>query len=93
MSRINRPPVSVSRLAKNMSKDKREGKTAVVVGTITDDVRMMKVPKLKVSTVNKNGWLSTPLVHFRIVLVVSGLWRCPRLNYRLCQCAMTILEV
>lgn len=27
----------------------REGKTAVVVGTITDDVRIQEVPKLKVS--------------------------------------------
>lgn len=48
MSRINRPPLSVSRLAQNMAKDGRSGKTAVVVGTITDDVRMFKVPKLKV---------------------------------------------
>lgn len=48
MSRINRPPMSVSRLAKNMSKGGRDGKTAVVVGTITDDVRMVKIPKLKV---------------------------------------------
>lgn len=27
----------------------RETKTAVVVGTITDDVRIQKIPKLKVS--------------------------------------------
>lgn len=27
----------------------RENKTAVVVGTITDDVRVQEVPKLKVS--------------------------------------------
>lgn len=27
----------------------RENKTAVVVGTITDDVRIQKIPKLKVS--------------------------------------------
>lgn len=27
----------------------REGKTAVVVGTVTDDVRVQEVPKLKVS--------------------------------------------
>ncbi|XP_067935120.1 large ribosomal subunit protein eL18-like [Watersipora subatra] len=48
MSRINRPPLSVSRLAKNMAKGGRDGKTAVVIGSITDDVRMFKVPKLKV---------------------------------------------
>ena len=51
MSRINRPPLSVSRLAKNMAKGGRDGKTAVVVGTITDDVRMFKVPKIKVASV------------------------------------------
>lgn len=30
----------------------RENKTAVVVGTITDDVRIQKIPKLKVSVNN-----------------------------------------
>ena len=35
-------------MAKNMSKGGRDGKTAVVVGTVTDDVRMFKIPKLKV---------------------------------------------
>ena len=31
-----------------MKKQGRENKTAVVVGTVTDDVRLLKVPKLKV---------------------------------------------
>ena len=31
-----------------MKKSGREGRTAVVVGTITDDVRVHKIPKLKV---------------------------------------------
>lgn len=31
-----------------MAKTDREGKTAVVVGTITDDLRLFKVPKLTV---------------------------------------------
>jgi large subunit ribosomal protein L18e len=31
-----------------MKKDGREGKIAVVVGTITDDVRIHKLPKLKI---------------------------------------------
>ena len=34
----------------------REGKTAVVVGTITDDVRVQEVPKLKVS---REVWLGS----------------------------------
>ena len=31
-----------------MTKKDREGKTAVVVGTVTDDLRLYKVPKLTV---------------------------------------------
>ena len=31
-----------------MKKPDRDGKTAVVVGTITDDVRILKIPKMKV---------------------------------------------
>lgn len=65
MSRINRPPMSVSRLAKNMSKDGRSGKTAVVVGTITDDVRMFKVPKLKV------GGEKDKVKHFEMYRIIK----------------------
>ena len=49
MSRINRPPVSISRLVANTSKGSAEGKTVVVVGTITDDDRLLNVPKLSVA--------------------------------------------
>lgn len=48
MSRINRPPLSVSRLSRHMKKAGREGKIAVVVGTLTDDPRIFKIPKLTV---------------------------------------------
>merc|ERR1739840_76366 len=49
MSRTNRPPVSISRLFKNMNKEDRKEKTAVVVGTITDDKRFLKpFPKMSV---------------------------------------------
>ena len=34
----------------------RENKTAVVVGTITDDVRVQEVPKLKVSVEGAQAW-------------------------------------
>ncbi|KAJ2370686.1 60S ribosomal protein L18 [Coemansia sp. RSA 2610] len=50
MSRVNRPPVSLSRLAsltRNIS-----GNTAVVIGTITDDERMEVVPKLSVAALH-----------------------------------------
>ena len=46
MSKINRPPLSLSKLAKFM-KDKGAGKTAAIVGTVTDDSRMFEVPALK----------------------------------------------
>ncbi|KCV67733.1 50S ribosomal protein L18e [Fonticula alba] len=44
-SRVNRPSMSLSKLAKFV-----EGKeaTAVLVGTVTDDVRMVDVPKVTV---------------------------------------------
>eukprot|EP00188_Purpureofilum_apyrenoidigerum_P003335 Plantae.Rhodophyta-Purpureofilum_apyrenoidigerum.ctg34652.p2 GENE.Plantae.Rhodophyta-Purpureofilum_apyrenoidigerum.ctg34652~~Plantae.Rhodophyta-Purpureofilum_apyrenoidigerum.ctg34652.p2 ORF type:complete len:186 (+),score=36.34 Plantae.Rhodophyta-Purpureofilum_apyrenoidigerum.ctg34652:58-615(+) len=46
MSRTNRPPISLSRLARYMKS--YEGKTAVVVGKILDDERLLEVPKLSV---------------------------------------------
>ncbi|XP_044142008.1 60S ribosomal protein L18-B-like [Bufo gargarizans] len=48
MSRTNRPPLSLSRLIRKMKLSGRENKTAVVVGSITDDVRIQDIPKLKV---------------------------------------------
>jgi large subunit ribosomal protein L18e len=46
MSKVNQPPVGLNRLARNMIN--KEGKIAVVVGKITDDVRMLEVPQLTV---------------------------------------------
>uniref|UniRef100_A0A8I5NU88 Large ribosomal subunit protein uL15/eL18 domain-containing protein n=1 Tax=Papio anubis TaxID=9555 RepID=A0A8I5NU88_PAPAN len=48
MSRTNRPPLSLSRMIRNMKLPGRENKMAVVVGTITDDVWVQEVLKLKV---------------------------------------------
>ena len=45
MSRINRPPISIAKVAKYM--DGKE-KVAVIVGTITDDDRLLVVPKMTV---------------------------------------------
>ncbi|KAH6655720.1 eukaryotic ribosomal protein L18 [Truncatella angustata] len=47
MSRTNRPPVSVSRIV-GQSKGQAD-KTVVVVGTITDDNRLLTVPKLSIA--------------------------------------------
>ncbi|XP_015908475.1 large ribosomal subunit protein eL18 [Parasteatoda tepidariorum] len=46
MSRINRPPLSLARLARVVKKPGNENKTIVVVGTVTDDLRLYEVPKL-----------------------------------------------
>jgi ribosomal protein L18E len=48
MSRINRPPVSLSRIVSQTTRG-QEGKTVVVVGTITDDNRLLEVPKLTIA--------------------------------------------
>ncbi|KAE8379544.1 60S ribosomal protein L18 [Aspergillus bertholletiae] len=48
MSRINRPPVSLSRIASNVT-DAHKGKTIVVIGSVTDDNRLLNVPKLSVA--------------------------------------------
>ncbi|KAK3762124.1 hypothetical protein RRG08_024934 [Elysia crispata] len=48
MSRTNRPPISISKLARMMKKEGRADKIAVVVGAITDDIRIHKLPKLKI---------------------------------------------
>lgn len=48
MSRVNRPPVSLSRIVSNVT-DAHKGKTVVVVGTVTDDNRLLSVPKLSVA--------------------------------------------
>ncbi|KAJ5946239.1 hypothetical protein N7454_003078 [Penicillium verhagenii] len=48
MSRINRPPVSISRVAANIN-ETQKGKTVVVIGTVTDDNRLLAVPKLSIA--------------------------------------------
>ncbi|MCL4131789.1 UNVERIFIED_CONTAM: hypothetical protein GTU68_016257 [Idotea baltica] len=46
MSRIHRPPISLRRVKYLMRKPGRSSKICVVVGSVTDDVRLLKVPKL-----------------------------------------------
>ncbi|XP_004077973.2 60S ribosomal protein L18 isoform X2 [Oryzias latipes] len=48
MSRTNRPPIAISRLIRKMKLPGRDNKIAVVVGTVTDDVRIQEIPKLKI---------------------------------------------
>lgn len=46
MSKVNTPPISLYRLSKYMTN--KDGKIAVIVGKVTDDVRMLECPKLSV---------------------------------------------
>ncbi|KAI1289531.1 60S ribosomal protein L18 [Halotydeus destructor] len=48
MSKINKPALNLKRLKLLMAQDGRKDKIAVVVGTVTDDVREYDVPKLTV---------------------------------------------
>ncbi|BDD60530.1 hypothetical protein MAP00_005654 [Monascus purpureus] len=48
MSRINRPPVSLSRIVSNLN-ESHKGKTVVVIGTVTDDNRLLTIPKVSVA--------------------------------------------
>ncbi|XP_065342635.1 large ribosomal subunit protein eL18 [Cloeon dipterum] len=48
MSKINRPPMSVARIVRYMKKPGREGRIAVIVGTVTDDQRIFDIPKLTI---------------------------------------------
>jgi len=47
MSRVNRAPMSISRIIRNLSN--KPGKTAVIIGTITDDNRILDLPKISVA--------------------------------------------
>ncbi|GAB7357126.1 hypothetical protein MBLNU459_g7926t2 [Dothideomycetes sp. NU459] len=53
MSKINRPPMSISRIiataANKHSAKEHEGKTIVLVGAVTDDNRLLTVPKLSIA--------------------------------------------
>lgn len=53
MSRINRPPMSISRIvataANAHASETHKGKTIVVVGTVTDDNRLLEVPKMSIA--------------------------------------------
>jgi len=51
MAKIHRPPISLARVAALMKDPSRKGNIAVVVGTVTDDQRVFKIPKLTVSFV------------------------------------------
>jgi large subunit ribosomal protein L18e len=47
MSKVNRPPMSINRVARYM-KNQPAGKIAVIVGKITNDVRVLEMPVLRI---------------------------------------------
>ena len=48
MSRLNNPPLSIARIARYMRG--KEGKIAVIVGSVTDDIRLLEIPsELKIA--------------------------------------------
>ncbi|CAI6750276.1 ALI_HP2_G0047160.mRNA.1.CDS.1 [Saccharomyces cerevisiae] len=49
LSKINRPPVSVSRIARALKQEGAANKTVVIVGTVTDDARIFEFPKTTVA--------------------------------------------
>ena len=49
MSKINRPPVSVSRISRALKQKGAADKTIVVVGTVTDDNRLLEFPKATIA--------------------------------------------
>lgn len=49
LSKINRPPVSVSRIVRALKQEGAANKTVVVVGTVTDDARIFEFPKTTVA--------------------------------------------
>ncbi|ORY84347.1 50S ribosomal protein L18e [Protomyces lactucae-debilis] len=46
MSKTNRPPMSISKVVRELN---GKDQTVAVVGTITDDVRMLQTPKLSIA--------------------------------------------
>jgi len=46
-SRTMRPPVSLSKMVRHLGS--KTGRTVVVVGTVTDDMRILELPKLEVA--------------------------------------------
>lgn len=49
LSKVNRPPVSLTKINSVVSQKGAAEKIVVVVGTVTDDLRMVEVPKVTVA--------------------------------------------
>lgn len=87
MSRTNQPPLSLSRMIQKMKLPGREGNTTVLVGTLTDDVRVQEGPRLKVHSLHVSSRAQSCNLKPRRRASPStaypglpqGLWHCPAL--------------
>ena len=52
MARRFRPPVSLKQLTHEQKRKGNEEKTIVIVGTVTDDERLVNIPKIKVAALH-----------------------------------------
>lgn len=48
MSRIHRPVLSLQKVSRLMKSRGKEGSIAVIIGSVTDDLRLLEVPKLRI---------------------------------------------
>merc|ERR1712176_71661 len=64
MSKINRPPLSIARLVRNMKKAGNADKVAVVVGTVTNDLRIFEVPKMTLCALRVTRKAREAVKHF-----------------------------
>lgn len=55
LSKINRPPVSLNRVGRVLSQKGVADKTVVVVGTVTDDIRLLDFPKATIAALRFTG--------------------------------------
>nr|ABW90395.1 putative ribosomal protein L18 [Barentsia elongata] len=62
MSKINRPPLSLARILRQTKKPGRDGKLVVCVGTVTDDLRILDVPKLKICALHVTSGARTRIL-------------------------------
>uniref|UniRef100_A0A1D5Q9Q2 Large ribosomal subunit protein uL15/eL18 domain-containing protein n=1 Tax=Macaca mulatta TaxID=9544 RepID=A0A1D5Q9Q2_MACMU len=94
MSRTNRPPLFLSRMIRKMKLPGRENKTAVVVGTVTDDVRIQEVSKLKVCALRVTSRARSRISEqgARSSLSTSWPWTPPRAAALSCSPVLTRAE-
>ena len=70
MSKINRPPVSIAKIARQMKKSGREGKIIVIVGTVTNDERIFDCPKIKVGLLTAVNSTASKFAYLMLLMMI-----------------------